>query len=133
MGNKQKKGNIPDASQRALGVEAEVQNASLPDDVIPSTKVAELAVDLWKITARAKKDSSGVRVLAACERAEERLLSFGFELASPDGQAYDTNMCMRVVDHEEGDGPLIVAQCLSPAVYYRGKLIRAAEVVTRGG
>lgn len=94
--------------------------------------VAELAVDLWRIAERAKKDAAGDRTVAACERAEDRLKRLGFEIVTMLGQAYDTNLRARVVDHEPGEGPLRIGQCISPAVYYGGKLVREAEVVTIG-
>lgn len=95
-------------------------------------KVAELAVDLWRIRARAESDGAGERVVAACERAEERLRRLGFEIEVLRG-TFDGNQRARVVDHDEAEGPLEVAACLTPAVYYGGVLLREAEVVTRGG
>lgn len=94
-------------------------------------KVAELIVDLWKIMNRAQEESCE-RVITACERAVERTRRLGFELESPVGKRYDTNMQLRVVDHEPGDGELRIALCLSPAVYYGRTLVREAEVVTTG-
>jgi len=100
---------------------------------IPAAAFAELAVDLWKIHSRSRNDHASERVLAACERAEDHLLRLGFELDSLQGRAYDTNMCVRVIDHIASEGPLIVAECLSPAVYFNQVLIREAEIVTGGG
>ena len=41
-------------------------------------------------------------------------------------------MQVKVIEHEECDQPLMIAECLSPAIYYNGDLIRPAEVVTKG-
>jgi hypothetical protein len=100
----------------------------------PTTEeVAEIAVEVWKIQQRALTGTSGDRVIVACERAEDRLLRIGFKLESLVGEQYDTNLRARVLDHDPCHGPLIVGQCISPAVYYKGKLVREAEVVTKGG
>jgi hypothetical protein len=100
---------------------------------VHALKVAELAVDLWKIHLRSRADLASDRVIAACERAEDRLRRLGFELETLEGKAYDTNMCVRVIDHLPSVGPLMVAECLSPAVFFNQHLIREAEVVTKGG
>lgn len=96
-------------------------------------EVAELAVDLWKLGERAKTDAASERVAAAYERAEDRLKRIGFELDPMVGRSYDTNIKAKVVDHEAGEGPKIISKCISPAVFFRGKLVREAEVVTIGG
>lgn len=104
-------------------------------DSVPSVSVdivAALVIDLWKISARAKGEQAGERVLAACERAEDRLRRIGFRTDDPEGQIYDTNMRVRVVEHDGGAEPLKISQCLSPAVYYRDVLVREAEVITKG-
>jgi hypothetical protein len=100
---------------------------------LPPEGVAELAVDLWKVSERAKGDGAGDRVLAACERAEDRLKRLGFEIDTMTGRTYDTNMRARVVDHEPSQGPLVIGRCITPAVFFRGVLVREAEIVTAGG
>lgn len=95
-------------------------------------EVADLAVDVWKVAERARSLAQGERVLAACERAEDRLKRMGFEMDGMVGKPYDTNLKVRVVDHDEGEGPTVIAQCITPAVFYRDELVREAEVVTRG-
>jgi hypothetical protein len=99
---------------------------------VESAKVAELAIDLWRIEARAIKDGASDRVRAACERAAERLRGFGFDIDTLEGRPYDENLRVRVVDHEEAEGPRTIVECVTPAVYYQGSLVREAEVVTRG-
>lgn len=108
--------------------------ADLTSPATPSIgEVAELAVDMWKIFERVRAENAGSRVVVACERGEDRLRRLGFELDTMIGRAYDTNMRAQVVDHEPGDGALTIGRCISPAVFYRGVLIREAEVVTVGG
>jgi hypothetical protein len=104
--------------------------AALPGPT--ADEVAGLAVDMWKVVERARGDGAGDRVLVACERAEERLRRIGFEVDTMIGRTYDTNLKVRVVDHDEADGPMVIDQCISPAVFYRGVLVREAEVVTKG-
>jgi hypothetical protein len=99
---------------------------------VSPAKVAELAVDLWRIEARARKESAGERIIAACERATDRLRSMGFVVDDLEGRPYDENLRVRVVDHEDGEGPRRVLECVSPAVYHQEVLVREAEVVTRG-
>lgn len=97
-----------------------------------AAEVAELAVDLWKLGDRARADAASERVAAAYERAEDRLKRIGFEVDPMVNRPYDTNLKVRVVGHEPGEGPLVISQCISPAVYFRGRLVREAEIVTNG-
>jgi hypothetical protein len=99
---------------------------------IPAVMLASLVVDLWKISERAKIEPVAERVLAACERAEERLRRIGFEIEEMAGRPYDTNMRVHVVEHDGGEEPWSISECLSPAIYYRGELIREADVITKG-
>lgn len=94
--------------------------------------VAELAVDLWRIRSRAVAEGASERVIAACERAEDRLRRIGFETEVLSG-VFDPNTKARVVDHDDAEGPLEIVACLTPAVSFKGVLIREAEIATRGG
>ena len=121
-------GNHDDPGRRELlGEEGSLDLLSLSTDTI-----ADLLVDIWKIYSRAKTDGAGERVLVACERAEDRLRRLGFVTEDVAEQAYDTNARMVVVAHDGGSEPLVISQCLSPAVYFNGRLLRKAEVVTKG-
>lgn len=108
------------------------QNEGLPTHALPMSKVVDLAIDIWKIHLRSKAEQAPDRVVAACERAEDRLARMGFELSTLVGKPYDTNVCARVVEHLPAGGPLMVAECLAPAVYFEGQLVREAEIVTSG-
>jgi len=96
-------------------------------------EVADLAVDLWKLGERVRTESASDRVETAYERSEDRLKRIGFDVDTMTGRLYDTNMKAKVGDHEAGEGPLMIGQCISPAVFYKGRLVREAEIVTIGG
>lgn len=99
---------------------------------VSASEVAELAVDIWKVERRAIADGASQRVLAACERAMDRLKRIGIELDTLTDRPYNHNLRMRVVEHEETDEPRHVTECLSPGVLFKGNLVREGEVVTRG-
>ncbi len=104
-----------------------------PEDSGPTTaQVAELAVDLWKLRERIQTEAASERIIAACERTEDRLKRMGFEVDEMIGRPYNTNLKARVVDHEPEPGPLVIGQCISPAVFFRGNLVREAEIITKG-
>ncbi len=96
-------------------------------------KVAEVALDLWRVGQRAKSENASDRVLAACERAEDRIKRLGFKLDTMQDRIYDEHLRVRVVEHEPGEGARVISECLNPAVFFNGVLIKEAEVVTRGG
>ncbi len=89
----------------------------------------DLVVDIWRIDRRARRDAntpSGVRL--ACEAALDRVADLGFAIEEPVGQPYHENARMRVVDDGGVVGRRRIAECLSPAVYFNGDLIKPAEV-----
>lgn len=94
--------------------------------------VSEFVIDRWKIHKRATDELASERILAACERAEERMRRAGFVVKDLTGEPYDTGIQAKVLEHDEGDGSLKVAQCLSPAIYFQSRLIREAEIITKG-
>ncbi len=99
---------------------------------VPAHKIVSLVIDLWKITERAKCEPVSERVLAACERAQERIKKIGFVIDEMLGRPYETNMRARVVGTDGGVEPFTISECLSPAIYYQGVLICEAEVITKG-
>ena len=98
--------------------------------------LAELAVSVWRIDQRARRHpGTPESVVLACETARDRLGALGIELRDLTGQPYDANLRVRVVAGEESigaTGAARIAQCLSPAVYRNGELIRTAEVTIEG-
>lgn len=101
-------------------------------DSVPIAGVAELAVELWRVDSRARRDPSSERVLVACERAIDRLATLGFTLSDMKDRIYDENLKVRVIEHEEDDGDRRIVECITPAVFFQDRLVREAEVVTRG-
>jgi len=94
--------------------------------------LAELAVSIWRIDQRARRNvGTPESVVLACETARDRLGALGIELRDLTGQTYDSHLRVRVVAGEDSigaTGAVRIAQCLSPAVYRNGELIRPAEV-----
>jgi hypothetical protein len=62
----------------------------------------------------------------------DRVRSIGFSLETMVGEPYHENLAVRVVDHEGGASNRTIAECLSPVVYFHGRMVRAGEVVTKG-
>lgn len=130
MGSKRFKKN---STKRHLS-KVEVSQVDSTNGVGPTAEeVADLAVDLWKLGERVRTEAASDRVATAYERSEDRLKRIGFAVDTMSGRPYDTNMKAKVVDHEAGEGPLMIGQCISPAVFYKGRLVREAEIVTIGG
>ena len=118
------------SSAKSLVSQSGIVAASCP--TIPVSQVAEIAIELWKISARASKVPGNEKVLTACERAEDRLTRIGFEIQDLTEEPYDINMKVRVIEHEPGPGGFRVLECLTPAVYFDQILISEAEIVTTG-
>ena len=102
----------------------------IPD--IPASAVATLIVDLWKIGKRANSEGASDRVIAACDRAQDRLIRLGFTVEDLKGCLYNTNLRVNVLEHEGEQPATMIAECISPAVYFNGVLVRQAEVITKG-
>lgn len=130
MGSKRFKKTSTKSKQARVDVR---QDKTLHSCGPTAAEVAELAVDLWKLGERVKSEAASERVATAYERSEDRLKRMGYELDPMVGRPYDTNIKARVVDHEGGEGPLVIGQCISPAVFFKGRLVREAEIVTMGG
>jgi hypothetical protein len=109
----------------------EGQRDHLPSSLDPSD-VAELVVDLWRLKKRMDTEGVSERLATSFERVEARLSRLDFEWDSMEGKLYDTNLKVRVVDHEPDQGHLTIHQCITPAVFYREQLVRQAEIITRG-
>lgn len=95
--------------------------------------VLNLAIDIWRIQRRARRDtseSSGVSV--ACERAVDTLHDIGIEIKELIGETYDENSLVHVIHEDGGPHNRVISECLSPAVYFQSKLIKKAEVIIKG-
>ncbi len=127
--------NEPDITTNLSGSVKPLEHSGFQNDDsinIPVHSIALLIVDLWKIAERAKCQPVSERVLAACERAVERIKKLGFIIDDMSGRLYDTNMRLHVVEHDGGVEPVFISECLSPAIYYQDVLICEAEVITKG-
>lgn len=96
-------------------------------------QVIDLVVDIWRIRHRANRDEAtpeSVRI--ACDTALDRLSMLGFSIGEPEGELYDANSRVTVVDQRGGSLKRRICECLSPAVYYDGKLVKLAEVILEG-
>jgi hypothetical protein len=106
---------------------------NIHEETLPVAAVLDLVVDLWRIRRRASRDASTPEpILVACDRAMETLGSIGFEINELVGEAYDQNMLVQVIHEEGGLENRVISECLSPAVYFRKRLIKRAEVVVKG-
>jgi hypothetical protein len=100
---------------------------------VETSGLADLAVDVWRIRRRAVRDGATEAVRIACERAVERFTDLGLQMTEfAIGEPYDENLVVRVVHREEGGSNARIVECLSPAIYFHGKLVRPAEVVIEG-
>jgi len=104
---------------------------SADDRKIPVSEIASLVIDIWRMTKRANTNSVPEPFLIALERTVERLQGLGFEIREYEGEDYHPNMSVIVVDNLGGE-PLKIVECLTPAVYYGGKLVERANVVIGG-
>lgn len=102
---------------------------------VSADKLAELAIAVWRLEKRTRRDATPEPVLIACETAMDRLHDLGVTLRDHVGDVCDDAMKVRVVEDVTPAGkadpaplPRIV-ECLSPAVYHDDRLIRRAEVI----
>lgn len=90
-----------------------------------------LVIDLWRMQKRAEREEVPERFLIALERALERVYGLGFEIKELKNERYDPHMKVTVVENTGGN-ELWILECLTPAVYYKGKLIERANVIIGG-
>jgi aspartate oxidase len=102
------------------------------DPILQAADMADLATDLWRIGRRAKRDDASEAVLIAHERAIDRLIALGFEIKEMEGEPYYENLRVKVVHMEGGHLRRRISECLSPAIFFHGHLIKQAEVVIQG-
>jgi hypothetical protein len=109
----------------------EEQRGNAPSALDPSD-VAELVVDLWRLKKRMDTEGVSERLATSFERVEDRLSRLGLAWDSMEGMLYDTNLKVRVVDHEHDQGALTIHQCITPAVFFKERLVRQGEIITKG-
>lgn len=89
-------------------------------------------IDVWRLTSRVSNDAVPEDIQIAVERLGDRVIGLGFEVKTHEGEIYQPNMRVFVVDDLGGDEPKYIVECLTPAVYYKGILIEPANVVIGG-
>jgi hypothetical protein len=93
---------------------------------------AGAVLDIWRLATRVTDNSVPEPVQIAVERLSDRIRGMGFEARNLEGETYQQNMKVFVVDDLGGDEPKYILQCLTPAIYFKGTLIEPANVVIGG-
>lgn len=99
---------------------------------IEPREFAGAVLDIWRLAARVADNSVPESVQIAVERLSDRVRGMGFEARNLEGEAYQQNMKVFVVDDLGGDEPKYIVQCLTPAIYFKDTLIEPANVVIGG-
>lgn len=100
------------------------------------TALANLAVEWWRLSA-----TPGVAGTAparhALRKIEDFLRQCELEVQSMDGRRFDAGLAARVVDVIDDPrlaaGQTVIEQTISPIIYWRGQVIKQAEIITRRG
>jgi hypothetical protein len=96
-------------------------------------EIADLAIDVWRALWRiCDEPQTPDRVRTAVVRVSERLEDMGIVTKDLTNTEYTSDMRARVVSQDASGPPFRIAECLAPAVYFRGRLVRPAEVVIKG-
>lgn len=114
------------------------------DDRVPESlqvslaALADLAVDHWRLAkaiAASPGEASSMR--HAARRIGEFLGRLDVTCRSLNGQPFDAGLAARVVDAADDSslpaGEALIVETLSPIVLVKGRVVRAAEVVTVRG
>jgi hypothetical protein len=106
------------------------------NQTVPMSALANLAVEWWRLSAAPGVAAAGP-ARHALRKMEDFLKSCELEAQSMDGRAFDAGLAARVVDTIDDPnmpmGRTVIEQTISPIVYWRGQVIRPAEIVTRRG
>lgn len=93
---------------------------------------AGAVLDIWRLTIRVADNAVPEPIQIAVERLNDRIRGMGFEARNLEGETYQPNMKVFVVDDLGGDEPKYILQCLTPAIYFKDTLIEPANVVIGG-
>jgi len=93
--------------------------------------LADVAVAAWRLQRRVERENAGEGILLACQSLQFRLEEMGLRLDEMIGEVYEEQLNIRVIEHIAGESERI-SECLSPAVYFHGLLIKPADVVVSG-
>lgn len=110
----------------------EIRDPGDADESIEVAKLSDLIVELWRVDRRSKQPPINEPVRLACERAIIRVSKLGFRYSSMEGERYAKGMKVFVIDHIGGENNQVISECVSPAIYFREKLVRPGEVITKG-
>ncbi|MEM4408355.1 MAG: hypothetical protein QXI19_06395 [Candidatus Caldarchaeum sp.] len=125
-------------SAKARGKRKNIRQRATHAAALPSASsqlkvsdVVGLVIDLWRMKKRAEKEQIPERFALALERSLERVYGLGFEIRELENEMYDPHLNVVVVENLGGE-PLRILECLTPAVYYKGKLVERANVIIGG-
>jgi len=99
---------------------------------ITEDKVADIVLEIWRLKQRLIREGASERAISAVDRVNEKLQRIGFTTDTMQDRVYSENLTVKVIEHVDDDCQIGIVECLSPAVYFDGTLIRLAEVVTKG-
>lgn len=107
--------------------------------VASSSELTSLATELWRIKKMISSRSnwSEAAALNTIEKCEHALRGLGTEIEDPCGLQYHDGMTVSVLVFEEcaslHRGVHRISETVSPAVYFRNKLIEPAKVIVSIG
>lgn len=139
MASKKKKAYSPKARGKSKTPPAKnkPQDAAAPKKRASSTTIDAkdlvlLIIDIWRLNKRLEHETISEPIQNAVERIEERLRGLGFTWKSLEGQPYDSKAVMIVIEDRSNGKDCVITECLTPAVYYKDKLIEPSKVILGG-
>lgn len=100
-----------------------------PDSQLVATDLLPLTLDVWRLSRMTEGDE---RLHTLASRALDRLRALGLRLETLEGNPFDENAKVRVVEHRPGPEPRTVVECVTPAIYWNDQLLKEANVITKG-
>jgi hypothetical protein len=103
---------------------------------VPLAALINLGIEHWRLA-----EALGPSPAAAARHALRRIADFlklcELDVRTLDGRPFDAGLAARVIDSVEDAslpaGAVVIAQTLSPLVFWRGRVVRSADVVTCRG
>ena len=106
--------------------------------IVQVSSLVEIAIETWRVGDRLKK----LQVLAnkedpaigfSIEKIQHVLKEMGVEIKDPTGEPYHEGLVLDVLtfDYGSGESPTnrVVQETVSPAIFYKGKLVKMAKVI----
>lgn len=96
----------------------------------------ELAIDSWRLNRCLAADiSTGMGIRHAARRLNEFLKNHAVEVQDLTGQAYEAGLAIEVIgtsdDSKQSDRPVVIEEMITPIVFFRGKIVRQGQAITR--